>query len=402
MFESEAMRIVHCVRAPIGGIFRHVVDLALAQTAQGHEVGIVCDSLTGGPFEAAIIARVAPQLALGITRVPMRRALSPADLASSWKIYRHIRDIEPDILHGHGSKGGSYARLIGTLLRLRGRRVSRIYCPHGGSLHFDASTFEGRIYFALERVLEHITDGLVFVSKYEQDGYSTKVGVPHVPSTLAYNGLRNDEFQPVVPNDDAADFLHIGMLRSLKGTDVFIRALAELRDRGVDATAVIVGIGDERDAFEDMAGELGLWDRLRFHDPMPIGDALRMARTVVVPSRAESLPYVVLEAIAAQRPLIATRVGGIPEIYEGHADRLVQAGDVTALADAMAATLSDPIGTDAFAKTLRASIIERFHVETMTQAIEAFYFRLFGEPAPRRRPPPPLTGGPAAMTMRVR
>ena len=386
MFEYEAMRIVHCVRAPIGGIFRHVVDLALAQTAQGHEVGIICDSLSGGPFEAAMIARVAPQLAFGINRIPMRRALSPTDLAASWKILQYIQGLEPDVLHGHGSKGGSYARLIGTALRLKGRKVSRIYCPHGGSLHYDPASTEGRIYFALERILEHLTDGLVFVSQYEQNGYTTKVGVPHIPTTLAYNGLRNDEFEPIVPNADAVDFLHIGMLRTLKGTDVFIRAMAELRRRGIRARAKIIGTGDERGAFERMVGEESLWDRIQFHDPMPIAQALELARTVVVPSRAESLPYVVLEAIAAHHPVIATRVGGIPEIYETHADRLIPPGDVGALADAMQAAVQRPAEAAAFAQVLRASIAERFHVETMTQNIEAFYFRLFGEPAPRRRP----------------
>lgn len=386
MFEYEAMRIVHCVRAPIGGIFRHVVDLALAQTAQGHEVGIVCDSLSGGPFEAAMIARVAPQLAFGVTRIPMRRALSPTDLAASWKILRFIEGLEPDVLHGHGSKGGSYARLIGTVLRAKGRRVSRIYCPHGGSLHYDPASTEGRIYFSLERVLERLTDGLVFVSQYEQNGYTTKVGQPHVPTTLAYNGLRNEEFEPVEPDPDAADFLHIGMLRTLKGTDVFIRAMAELRRRGVRARAKIVGTGDEREMFERQVGEEALWDRIQFHDPMPIREALKLARTVVVPSRAESLPYVVLEAIGAQRPVIATRVGGIPEIYDTHSDRLIEPGDVGALADAMQAAVQRPTEAAAFARTLRISIAERFHVETMTQNIEAFYFRLFGEPAPRRRP----------------
>ncbi len=384
MFENEAMRIVHCVRAPIGGIFRHVVDLALAQTAQGHEVGIVCDSLTGGPFEAAQIARVAPQLALGVTRVPMRRALSPTDLAASWRIFRHIQGLEPDVLHGHGSKGGSYARLIGTALRLCGRRVSRIYCPHGGSLHYDPKSIEGRVYFALERILERITDGLVFVSQYEQGRYESRIGKPHVPTTLAYNGLRTDEFVPVTPNSDAVDFLHIGMLRTLKGTDVFIEAMDVLRSRGVDARALIVGIGEERPTFEAMVAERRLGDRIRFHDPMPIREAMALAKTVVVPSRAESLPYVVLEAIAAERPLIATRVGGIPEIYTTLADRLIPAANVTALADAMQATIAEPAATAALATELRTSIAERFHVETMTETIEAFYFRLFGEPAPRR------------------
>jgi glycosyltransferase involved in cell wall biosynthesis len=297
---------------------------------------------------------------------------------------KHIQGLEPDVLHGHGSKGGSFARVIGTALRFKGRRVSRIYCPHGGSLHYDPKSLEGRLYFTLERILERVTDGLVFVSRYEQDRYETKVGHPKVPTVLAYNGLRSDEFEPLTPNADAVDFLHIGMLRKLKGTDVFIRAIEVLRKRGITARAVIVGIGEERKTFEAQVETLGLGDRITFLEPRPIREALKLARTVVIPSRAESLPYVALETIAAERPLIATRVGGLPEIYDTFTDRLLPPGDVEALADAMQAAIADPTATAALATKLRCSIRERFHVETMTQTIEAFYFRLFGEPIPRR------------------
>ncbi len=376
MSEPKPLRIVHCVRAPIGGIFRHVVDLATAQTEAGHSVGIVCDSLTGGPFEAAWIARVAPRLAFGITRFPMRRALSPADIAATWRLWNHVAGLEPDVLHGHGSKGGSFARLIGTALRLKGRRPARIYCPHGGSLHFDPASPEGRIYFLLERILERMTDGLVFVSDYERRCYVDKVGRPRCATTLAYNGLHPDEFEPIVEAPGAVDFLHIGMLRDLKGTDVFIRAIATLRDRGRDTHALIVGIGDERERYEAMVRDLGLSDRVTFRDPMPMREALTLARAVVLPSRAESLPYVVLETIAADMPLIATRVGGIPEIYEGLTERLVTPGDVGALATAMERHLAHPREVYEFTSRLRRSLAERFTVDTMMRTIEAFYHRV--------------------------
>ena len=376
MSENGTMRIVHCVRAPIGGIFRHVVDLAMAQTAAGHSVGIVCDSLTGGDYEAEWIARVAPQLAFGITRFPMRRALSPADAASTWRLWSHLAAIEPDVLHGHGSKGGSFARLIGTGLRLKGQRPIRIYCPHGGSLHFAASSLEGRLYFALERILERMTDGLVFVSDYERRSYTEKIGRPKVPAVLAYNGLMPEEFVPVAPRHDAVDFLYIGMLRELKGTDVFIRAIEHLRARGEPATALIVGVGDERAAYEALVRDLGLSDAVTFRDPMPIREALPLARAVVLPSRAESLPYVVLETLAAAVPLVATHVGGIPEIYEGHVGHLVPPGDVAALTDAMHRRLAEPEEGIALAAEMRRSVAARFTVETMMRTIGAFYARL--------------------------
>lgn len=392
MSKTGSMRIVHCVRAPIGGIFRHVVDLATAQTEAGHSVGIVCDSLTGGDFEAEMIARVAPTLAFGVARFPMRRALSPADLAATRRLWRHIAALRPDVLHGHGSKGGSFARLIGTALGwTSGKRPIRIYCPHGGSLHFDARSLEGRVYFALERILERMTDGLVFVSDYERRSYADKVGRPKVASVLAYNGLTPREFEPVTPRPDAVDFLYIGMLRELKGTDVFIRALARLRAAGSSVRALIVGVGSERDAYEALVADLGLADHVGFRDPMPILDALPLARAVVLPSRAESLPYVVLETLATGMPLIATRVGGIPEIFEGHADRLVPPGDVDALVEAMRRQLADPAEGIAFAAAMRRSLAERFTVATMMRTIGAFYARLtdpagaraahFGDPA---------------------
>jgi glycosyltransferase involved in cell wall biosynthesis len=291
-------------------------------------------------------------------------------------LWSHVARLVPDVLHGHGSKGGSFARLTGTALRLRGHRTIRIYCPHGGSLHFDAHSFEGRIYFALERVLERMTDGLVFVSDYERRSYEAKVGRPTVPTVLAHNGLRPEEFEPLEPAADAVDFLHVGMLREIKGSDVFLRALALLRDRGVEARALIVGGGEERPAFEALAHELGLADRVAFRDPMPIREALASARVVVQPSRAESLPYVVLETLAAGVPLITTPVGGIPEIYQGHVESLVPPGDVEALAEAMHRHLLDPAEGAAFGATLRRSLVDRFSCETMARTIVAFYQQL--------------------------
>src|ERR1043166_1055828 len=149
---TPRLRIVHIVRAPIGGIFRHIVDLATAQAQAGHEVGIICNSLEGGAFEDAVIASVAPHLALGAARFPMRRQVSPSDLRAARDLLRHVRALAPDVVHGHGSKGGVYGRLIGTWLG-RKRPVARVYSPHGGSLHYSERSLEGRLYFAAERVV---------------------------------------------------------------------------------------------------------------------------------------------------------------------------------------------------------------------------------------------------------
>ena len=214
-------------------------------------------------------------------------------------------------MHGHGSKGGVYGRLIGSWLN-RKRPVGRVYSPHGGSLHYDESSLEGRFYFKVERVFERMTDAIVHVSTYEAETYRRKVGVPRCEAIVIRNGLRPDEYVPVVPNADARDLLYLGMLRSLKGIDVFLDALARLKAaHGRTATAHVIGQTDDLAAYEAMARRLGIADEVAFHLPKPTREAFAMARALVVPSRAESMPYVVLEAVAGGLPLVATRVGGI-------------------------------------------------------------------------------------------
>ncbi|MTI04837.1 glycosyltransferase family 1 protein [Roseibium denhamense] len=373
------MRIVHCVRAPVGGILRHVRDLATAQAAAGHDVGLICDSITGSAFDLQQLEELKPHLSLGVERFPMKRQLTIQDLSATWALYKHIRDLKPDILHGHGAKGGAYARLIGTVLRLRGKKTARVYCPHGGSLHYDPHRLEGRIYHTIERFLRPLTDGLIFVSDYENAAYESKVGRPRALTRIVYNGLTPAEFNKVEPRADAADFLYIGMLRDLKGPDLFIEALYNIRLKtGKAPQAVIVGEGPDAERYKTMVDKLDLSGSVRFEGPMRAREAFEMARTVVVPSRAEAMPYIILETVAAERPLIATRVGGVPEIFGRYANRLIEPGHIGKLTIAMEEALANPKAQEAHAKELRSCLAETFSVELMSDRITTLYQELHG------------------------
>jgi glycosyltransferase involved in cell wall biosynthesis len=358
-------------------VFRHVRDLVEAQHAAGHAVALICDSTTGGAFEEKLLDSIRPFLGLGLKRFPMRRNIAPSDIAATFRLMREVRSLNPDMLHAHGAKGGAYARAIGTLLRVSGSRVARIYSPHGGSLHYDPRSRSGRVFFAAERMLGRVTDAFVFVSQYEADAYAAKVGAPKRPVAIVRNGLRPEEFDPVVPEANARDFLFIGELRVLKGTDVFIEAIAR-----IGASAAIVGAGPDKALYEAMVRDLGLDGRIVFHERMPARAAFALARCVVVPSRAESMPYIVLEGIAAGVPMIATRVGGIPEIFGPSSDRLVPAGDAAALAAAMNEVKSSPLSALEMARALREAIRPEFSVSAMASAIESVYRSVL---APARR-----------------
>jgi len=341
--DGPPLRIIHCFRSPVGGVFRHVRDLIEEHVKQGHKVGIVCDSSTGGAHEERLFAQIAPMLELGLTRLPIKRSISPGDLWALVKSYNHIKSLRPDILHGHSAKGGALARLIGSLLRVNKYRVARLYSPHGGSLHYDRKSLKGQLFLRIERFQEHFTDALCFVCNFEQETYETKVGKPRTRTAMIYNGVQESEFETVPTREGAARFLYIGMLRDLKGPDIFIKAFAKMeRSIGQPMSGVIVGDGPDRDKYADMIARAGLSQRISMHAAMPARQAFGLATTVVVPSRAEAMPYIVLEALAAGKTVIASHVGGIAEVLGEDSEALVPAGDADALAKIMVKDAESP------------------------------------------------------------
>ncbi|MBL4892363.1 MAG: glycosyltransferase [Rhizobiaceae bacterium] len=374
MPSNKPLRIVHCFRSPVGGIFRHVRDLLVAQHALGHEVGIICDSTTGGAFEDELFEQIKPHLALGLHRIPMSRSISKLDISATWKTYKIIKELKPDIVHSHGAKGGAYGRIAGSLLRVSGIRVARFYCPHGGSIHFDAASVKGKLFFAVERWLSRKTDRFIFVSDYEKDGFIEKVAEPPCDVSLIYNGLSPEEYVPVSVNRDAADFLYIGMMRDLKGADVFLYAIAKIKamDGREKITAEFVGDGPDEEKYLKQISMTGLEDCVSVHSATPAREAFATAKVVVVPSRAESMPYIVLEAIAAHMPIVVTNVGGIPEIFVNETNAMCVPGDSDALAKQMLAVLDDKNKKSTVDK--RATrLAERFSVEVMAQNMETAY-----------------------------
>jgi glycosyltransferase involved in cell wall biosynthesis len=142
---------------------------------------------------------------------------------------------------------------------------------------------------------------------------------------------------------------------------------------GRPVSATIVGDGPDRKAFEEQAKARGIAERVHFVGAMAARAAFARGRIMVVPSRAESLPYIVLEAAAAGLPLIATRVGGIPEIFGPQQGELVIPGDAAALARTIAAALSDPATRQAGSLRLREQVRAGFSAEAMTDAVLGAY-----------------------------
>ncbi len=369
---SERLNILHCLRAPVGGLFRHVRDLAIEQAQRGHAVGVLVDSEASDALTEQRLQDLAKHLELGLHRTAISRSLGWRDVTAVKATQKLAKTLSINVLHGHGAKGGACARLAAIALKRQSYKVSAFYTPHGGSLHYGPRSLKGRVFTYLERVLAKATDGLIFESQFARDTYEANIGANLATTRVIPNGLHDSEFTPVEAAASAADFVFIGELRMLKGVDVLLEALSA-QSGETKSTCVIVGDGPDREHFETLAQELKLMDRVVFKGSMPAREAFQLGRALVMPSRKESLPYIILEAAAARLPLIATNVGGIPEIVANTKISLIEPDDRLSLAQALTEMQNDPEGALTKANDLRDKIKERFTVTEMTSQILDFY-----------------------------
>jgi len=365
---DRPLRILPAVRAPVGGIFRHILDLANGQADRGHEVGIIADSLTGGDRADAALAEIAPRLSLGVHRIAIHREPWPTDALVWLRFRQFISGLKPDVLHGHGAKAGAFVRL-----KSRASDTIRIYTPHGGSLHYPLNTFKGALYGRLERWLMDNTDLFLFESAFARDTYQRMIGTPKGLVRCVFNGVTADEFDPVPKADDATDIVYVGEFRRIKGADILIDAVARLHADGKPVTLTLAGDGEEMSALKAQVERLGLANSVRFIGHVKARYGFSKGRLLVVPSRGDSMPYVVIEAGAAGIPMVAANVGGIPEIFGEYNDALFAPNLATAMADAIEVAMENPDATQARAKALRERIFLHFSQKAMVEGVLAGY-----------------------------
>jgi len=363
-FPDRPLRILHAVRAPVGGIIRHILDLADGQAERGHEVGILADSLTGGERADAALKAIAPKMKLGIYRLAIHREPHPADPVTAMRFLQLARMLRLDVLHGHGAKAGAFVRLNGA-----SNNTIRIYTPHGGSLHYRPDTLKGAFYARLERALMNRTDLFLFESVFARDTYERVVGKPAGLVRCVFNGVGAAEFDPIPPAEDATDLVYVGEFRHIKGADLLIEAVARLRANGRPVTLTLAGDGEETANLKALVARLKLGDAVRFIGHVKARFGFSKGRLLVMPSRGDSMPYVVIEAAAAGVPLLAANVGGIPEIFGPFSEALFAPDNAGVMAEAIAAALDDPGSARARATALRERILTNFSQKTLVDGV---------------------------------
>ncbi len=361
---SAPLRVVHVTApAPAGGLESVIQSLVPAQAERGQRVTVVAVVVPGDVAADRLFAplRVLP-VRLEALELPAR-----AYLGELRGLARIIRDAGADVVHTHGYRsdvtGGTAARLLGR------PRVSTI---HG----FIGGTSRGRLYEAVQRRMLRAFDAVVAVSS-PLVAELRAVGIAPERIHRIPNALGGDA--PTLEREEARASLrleagprHVGWVGRLgleKGPDVAVEAVAALARS--DVVLSFVGDGPMRGELETLARERGIQERVRFHGLiegagrlMPAFDALLLS------SRTEGTPMVLLEAMAAGVPIVATRVGGVPDVVEG-VGRLVEPCQPEALAHALGQVLD--ADRDALGRAGRRRVAERFAPGPWAEAYDRVY-----------------------------
>lgn len=353
------MKIVFIITGlGVGGAERQVVDLADRLTCLGHTVKIIY--LTGS-VQLRPASDAVELIGLGLNRN------SWGFIGAVFSLVKHLRSIQPDIVHSHMV----HANLLARLARLI-YRVPRLVCTAHNSN-------EGGMFRMLAyRVTHGLADVSTNVSVEAVEAFEKKYAVPVGKMIPMVNGIDIQRFRPNVADrielrhamawDDAKVFLAVGRLVEAKDYPNLINAFSILNKGIPSARLCIVGDGPLRSAMESLVNDLGLAQSVQFlgiRDDIP---ALMNATDVFVLSSAwEGFGLVVAEAMATQKIVIATDCGGVAEVLGGHGI-LVKPKNSQMLANAMYEALSlDELKAKDMVSAARAWVIDHYSIDAVVQ-----------------------------------
>ena len=315
----------------------------------------------GGPHEAALQEAGVPYEILG-----KRWKLDPGPVWRLWRLARHFR---PHVLHTWMFTANAFGRAAGILagvpIRVAGERA--------------VDTWKTGPYWLTDRILAAWTDRIVANCTAIKDFVSEKVSLSEEKIGVIPNGVEFQRFA-VREHRDEGDvvFCSIGRLTRQKRMDLFIRAMAGLREEGLAAKGRIVGEGPLKSELEELIGKLGLEDAVELRAPTDdVPGMLAESDILVLASDWEGMPNVVLEAMSAGLPVVATAVDGSRElVVEGVTGLLTEPGNPTALAAAMSRLAGSVELRQQFGQAGRRRVEEEFSMERMVERYQELYLRL--------------------------
>ncbi|MBL8049949.1 MAG: glycosyltransferase [Anaerolineales bacterium] len=359
-----------------GGAERLMIPI-LSNIDRQHFTTRVCvlQDINGNP-----IAKELRDLGITVDLLPVRYL---RDFTASTRIINYLRDVKADLLHAQLEfstvLGGIAAKWLGI--------------PSVVTLHTLPSQEEGlksRLHLALENfMLRHFFDSIISVSKETQRFYKQTAKIPDKKSNVIYNGVDVTHYSTTLPNrsttlkelgipSTATVIITVAVLRELKGIQYMIRAMPSLSDAQPQIYYLVVGGGEYYEPLQDEVKKAGVHEKVVFTGARKDIPALMTASDLfVLPTLTEALPTVLAEAMALGLPILASRVGGVPEmIQEDINGKLIEPADPQTLAAVCLEMLKDPQRLRQMGNAGRKIAEEKFNIKTQVQQLQNLYLRL--------------------------
>ena len=384
--EAGRIRLLTVIASSaLGGAERNVVSLLGALDPSRFEISIACHG-QGAMLEE--YRRVATK----VRSFDLLKVWRPTTVPT---LVAWMQSIECDVVHTHlwtadllGGLAAAVARVPVRVASVRGHYFLPV--DVAGGLRW-RRWLMSRGYRLVYRLFDRVIAVAPSIAADLVTRAGARVGagkVDVIPSGIDLEEVRRASGEPArhLPSRRPL-IVSVANLFPIKGTSVLIEAMGLVVERHSGAHLVLVGDGPERASLEGLVARLHLVSRVTFAGSRPDATALTAAADLVVlASLSEGTPRAILEALALERPLVATAVGGVPDlIVDGVTGRLAAPGKPTALADAMLELLGDPAGAREMSRKGRLHVAERFSLQQAARSTEAVYEHLSATVARRKQ-----------------
>ena len=386
------MKIVHIItRLILGGAQENTLITCKLLAQRGHDVTLITGPALGPEGELFEQTKDHGYKVVIIDR--LRRAINPYnDTVSYFQIKKHLRQLQPDIVHTHSAKAGILGRLAANQLKTQNPKLKTIHTIHGLAFHPYQNQLLNKFYIAVEKSAARRTDFFISVA----DAMTTQanavgIGKPEQFVT-AYSAIEENDFlEPISQErknqfrrkygiaENAVVLVSIARLFMLKGHDYIIESAKELSKRFEKVVWLFVGDGNLSDNYKQQVHKLGLAKKIRFTGLLPPGKiplAIQSSDILVHCSLREGLARTLPQAMLCGRPAISFDVDGAREVVNEKTGRLIEPKNVEQLIKACAELIEDEGLRKKLGQQGRESVKTKFAPDTMVDTIEAVYRKL--------------------------
>jgi len=378
----RVLRVI--ARLNMGGPAIHVSNLAAGLETRGYHTTLVAGSLARGEDSMSFLAE---RLGVSVVSVPdIQREVSLLhDARSVVRLAHLIRSERPHILHTHTAKAGAIARAASLLAGdARPRVVLHTFHGHVLKGYFDPR--RTALFRQVERTLARASDVLVAVSPEVRDELVELRVAPREKFVVIRLGIPLEERlgDPTAEEDyrrlygiPSGAFVvgWVGRMTGVKDTAAVLDIVRAARERGVDAVLCMVGDGPDRERLEQLAHELGIARVCYFVGYQEdVAGYYRLFDAFVLPSVNEGTPVSAIESLASRTPVVANRVGGVPDVVRDGVDGfLVEPGDVDGAAEKLATLAGNPELRARLGEAGRSRVLERYSVPRLVDDVDRLY-----------------------------